>query len=70
MRGESMEFNVDGMSCKNCVRHVTEALGELDDKAVIDVNLETGRVKFETQKEIDFEEIRKIIEEYGYTARA
>ena len=33
---------IDGMSCKNCVRHVKEALNEVEGLTVLDVNLKKG----------------------------
>lgn len=37
-------LNVQGMSCHSCVRHVNEALGELDGVAKVEVRLRDGKV--------------------------
>jgi len=37
-------FEVQGMSCGSCVRHVTSALKELDGVAEVEVKLREGRV--------------------------
>jgi copper chaperone len=35
---------VDGMSCGSCVRHVEQALRELDSVTSVQVDLQTGKV--------------------------
>ena len=37
-------FEVQGMSCGSCVRHVTAALKELDGVSQVEVKLRQGRV--------------------------
>lgn len=37
-------LNVPGMSCQSCVRHINEALGELDGVAKVEVRLSDGKV--------------------------
>ncbi|MCK6546667.1 heavy-metal-associated domain-containing protein [Myxococcota bacterium] len=38
-------FDVIGMSCMNCVRHVTEAVKKIEGVKDVAVTLETGKVK-------------------------
>mgnify|MGYP003415526768 FL=1 len=57
---------VNGMSCQKCVAHVKEALEELKDVNVLDVNLETKIAVIESNQEINDEDIKSIIDEYGY----
>lgn len=59
-------ITVTGMSCNHCVNHVREALGELDPNANIDVSLADGKAVFESSLEISDEDIKKIIDDYGY----
>ena len=44
---------IEGMSCKNCVAHVTEALEELNDATGIEVNLEGNYAVVETSESDD-----------------
>ncbi|MFZ6179026.1 heavy-metal-associated domain-containing protein [Nannocystis pusilla] len=37
-------LDVPGMSCQSCVRHIREALGELDGVAEVEVRLSDGKV--------------------------
>ncbi|MBS6183622.1 MAG: heavy metal-associated domain-containing protein [Clostridium celatum] len=55
---------IEGMSCKNCVAHVTEALEELNDAKGIEVNLEGKYVVVETNESDDL--IIEKIEDMGY----
>lgn len=56
---------VKGMSCKNCEKHVKDALRKMGLKR-IKINLETGEVSFRNKKEIPLEEIEKTIINIGY----
>ena len=55
---------IEGMSCKNCVVHVTEALEELNDATGIEVNLEGNYAVVETNESDD--SIKEKIEDMGY----
>lgn len=57
---------VNGMSCSKCVNHVREALEELNGVSVLDVNLETKIAVIESENDINDEDIKAIIDEYGY----
>jgi copper chaperone CopZ len=58
-------IRIDGMTCHNCVRHVKEALSEIDGISNIDVNLEEGTATIECV-DIDENLIRNEIEDFGY----
>lgn len=55
---------IDGMSCNNCVAHVTEALNELDDSSNVEVNLNGKYALLETNVHDDV--IIEKIEDMGY----
>ena len=57
-------LTVEGMMCKHCARHVTEALQRLGLEA--DVDLEAGKVKVRAEKPVTEEQMRRAIEEAGY----
>lgn len=55
---------IEGMSCKNCVAHVTKALEGLEGVASVDVNLEGKCATVETN--VSNEILKDAIEEEGY----
>lgn len=57
---------IDGMSCMNCVKHVKEALNELNGVNNVEVDLSTKSAVIESNVDINDNEIRNIIDEYGY----
>lgn len=57
---------VNGMSCGKCVNHVKEALEELNGVSVLDVNLDTKLAVIESLNNINDEDIKVVIDEYGY----
>ncbi|SHH81074.1 Heavy-metal-associated domain-containing protein [Clostridium collagenovorans DSM 3089] len=55
---------IEGMSCGHCVKHVTEALEELDTVSKVEVSLENKTALVEGSS--TDEELKAAIEEYGY----
>lgn len=55
---------IEGMSCKNCVKHVEEALGELNAVSHVEVNLEGKYAVVETTA--DNSELEAAIDDAGY----
>jgi copper chaperone len=68
MKGEikmKKKILLEGMSCKHCVNHVTEALKEIG-ATEVDVNLEKKLATAEISEDITDEVIKEAIEEVGY----
>jgi copper chaperone CopZ len=63
-------FDVTGMTCMNCVRHVTEAVKKLEGVKDVAVTLETGKVKVQHdgRATLDAAVIGTLVEE-GYEAK-
>ena len=61
-------FQVQGMSCGHCVSAVTQAVKSVDPQAQVKVDLGSGQV--EVQSERDRAALAKAIEEEGYTVAA
>lgn len=61
-----LQFKVGGMTCGHCVRAVTEAVQGVDPAARVDINLETGDVRVESQASA--ERIGDAIIHAGYDA--
>lgn len=63
------EFEVVGMSCGNCVRHVTHALEGVEGVSNVEVNLENGLAKVELLKEVADATLISAIEASGYSVK-
>lgn len=57
-------FNVKGMTCAHCERAVIQAIRSLDAQAKVDVELNAGRVRVDSN--LEPASIRAAIEEEGY----
>lgn len=57
---------VEGMSCGHCVKHVKEALSELNGVTNVEVNLEAKTAVLEASVEVKDEDIRFAIDDAGY----
>ena len=57
-------LTVDGMSCQNCIRHVTAAIRSQDPKAIIEIKLAENLVYVETKT--DLEKIKRALDNDGY----
>jgi copper chaperone len=55
-------LEVKGMSCGNCVSSVKEELSKFPNLKDIEVNLEQGMAKFETESPMSEDEVEKLKE--------
>lgn len=62
------QFTVQGMTCGHCERAVVHAVRELDNDAIIKVDLPSGQVNVESEK--SREAIAAAITEEGYQVAA
>ena len=65
-----IEITISGMSCGNCVRHVREALSQLDGAGEVTVDLEAGTAQLEAGTGVSDARIRAVGEEEGYEVEA
>lgn len=66
-------IDVEGMTCSNCVAHVTEALEGLDQVLNVSVELRAGAaspVTVVSNDELDGAAVRAAIDDAGYTVAA
>jgi len=61
-----MRVAIKGMSCQHCVSAVTKALEQLDGVKDVEVSLERGEARFEEEKPVDRETLRKAVQDAGY----
>ena len=59
-------ITVAGMSCTHCVKAVTEEMSKLEGVAAVDVDLASGRVRVESDRELAASVIAEAIDEAGY----
>ncbi|MCL2756614.1 MAG: heavy-metal-associated domain-containing protein [Coriobacteriia bacterium] len=57
---------IDGMSCQHCVRHVTEALMDLDGVQSVEVSLEDKHAIIEHDDALSLDEFEAAIADAGY----
>jgi copper chaperone len=62
------ELQVEGMSCGGCVRSVTRSVQAVDGNAKVDVDLESKKVRVETQASLDA--VKSAISDAGYDVTA
>ena len=59
-------LKISGMSCEHCVKAVTRALTDVDGIENISVSLEKGEAMFDEAGPVDYDEVRRKIEDAGY----
>ncbi|MHB1799614.1 MAG: heavy-metal-associated domain-containing protein [Vulcanimicrobiaceae bacterium] len=59
-------LSITGMTCNNCVRHVTEALRELPGVRDATVDLTSASATIEADREIPRDEIARALDDAGY----
>ena len=64
----NQSFQVQGMSCGHCANAVTQAVRTVDPQAEVKVDLATGKVEVQSQR--DHAAIAQAIEEEGYKVAA
>ena len=59
------KYTVSGMTCGNCVNHVTEEVSEVECVANVTVTLEDGSMLVESAERIPFDAIIEAVREAG-----
>lgn len=62
------KLNVEGMSCKHCVMHVTKALEAIEGVVKAEVSLEEKSAVIELDSDVSGEKLVKAVEDAGYEA--
>ncbi len=70
MANQTLDINVEGMSCPHCVRAVTNAVSAVAGVGKVEVSLEKKRatVEFDPSR-ASLQSITKAIEDEGYSVR-
>lgn len=61
-----IQMNVQGMSCENCVKHVTEALEGVEGVDAVSVNLEEGAATLNVGEAFTEQAAAQALDEAGY----
>jgi copper ion binding protein len=61
------KIKIKGMSCNHCVMSVTKALGSLPGVKNLKVDLVKGEAAFENTQNISQANLKKAVEDAGYT---
>ncbi|XVN72954.1 Copper chaperone CopZ [Oligella sp. MSHR50489EDL] len=59
-------IRIDGMSCNNCVKHVSELLAEIPGVEHVEVSLEKAGATIQSADVLDLEVVRNALDEAGY----
>ena len=59
-------LKIEGMMCKNCKKHVHDALAKMNGVTEVEVSLENKNAVVTSEKEISTTEFKKVIEDAGY----
>ena len=59
-------ITVKGMTCPNCVKHVTKALSGMEGVSDVAVDLEAGTAKFTASREVPNSELASVLDDAGY----
>ena len=57
---------IEGMSCDHCIKHVTNALTELNGVTNVDVNLKENFAILNANTEVKDEDIKLALDDAGY----
>ncbi|WP_318507383.1 heavy-metal-associated domain-containing protein [Bacillus sp. T3] len=57
---------IEGMSCDHCIKHVTNALTELNGVTNVDVNLKENFAILNANTEVKDEDIKFALDDAGY----
>jgi copper chaperone CopZ len=68
MMDRTLSFDVKGMTCDNCVQHVTKAVRDVAGVREVSVDLATNSARVEG--DFDERQVIEAIEEEGYEAAA
>lgn len=59
-------IKIEGMSCQNCVKHVTEAIKNAQSVETVTIHLEDKTVMLTGTTQLNLEQLINAIEEAGY----
>lgn len=64
------QINIEGMSCGHCVKHVENALAEVNGVDKVEVSLQDKTAVVQLKSEVDDALLKEAVEEAGYQVTA
>ena len=61
-------YNVTGMTCGHCERHVTEGVSAIEGVTGVEVSHETGVLSITSDRDLSDDEVIAAVDEAGYEA--
>ncbi|MGE0175112.1 MAG: heavy-metal-associated domain-containing protein [Oligoflexales bacterium] len=61
------ELKTEGMTCNHCIKAITNAVKDIDDKAEVSADLTAQTIKIDSSRNLN--DLIKSIEEQGYPIR-
>lgn len=61
------ELIIKGMSCEHCVKHVEDALREIEEVQDVIVSLSQKKASISLKDHVDDAKLKEAVEEAGYT---
>lgn len=58
-------YVISGMTCGNCVKHVSEEVKGIEGVDGVDVQLDSGRMAINSSLPVDFETVKAAVAEAG-----
>lgn len=65
---KTIDLNITGMSCGNCVKHVTQALSKVPGVHHADVDLTSAHARIQAEDNLDAQRLIEALDEEGYPA--
>jgi copper chaperone CopZ len=62
----TQSYSITGMTCGNCVRHVTEAVSAVEGVTSVSVDLETGTATVTSDGPVDDAAVAAAVDDAGY----
>jgi copper ion binding protein len=62
----TVTVTVTGMTCGHCASSVREEVGDIPGVTAVDVDLTSGKVTVDSEREVDSAAIQDAVEEAGY----
>lgn len=62
----TVTVTVTGMTCGHCAASVREEVGSIPGVTAVDVDLASGKVTFDNEREVEADAIKGAVEEAGY----
>jgi len=63
-------ISIEGMTCGNCARHVTEALNEVEGVTSVAVDLAGKKADIDADENVSDDNLKAAVTEAGYKATA